>query len=314
MPVRKSQVPKRIVIFIVGPTAVGKTALAVELARRVKGEIISCDSMQVYTGMRILSQAPDALQKKMARHHLVGVLDPKKEYSAALFRKRALGLIDSIINRGKVPIIAGGTGLYAKVLVDGLFPSPKADLKFRRYCQGFVSKYGSAHLHARLSKIDPAAAKNIHPNDARRVTRALEIYNSTGKTMTELKSRTKGLTDRYEIAIFGISMPRQMIYSNIDSRVDGMFKKDVLREARQLRRRALSKTARSVLGLKEISGYLDGEYGLERAKELMKMNTRRFAKRQLTWFRADKRIKWFDVSKASAKKIIREIEKDLGRG
>ena len=303
----------RSVIFIVGPTAIGKTAFAIKLARHVRGEIVSADSMQIYKGMRRLSQAPGAAENRIARHHLAGSLDPKKEYSAAIFIKKASAIIESIIKRGNIPIVTGGSGLYVKSLIDGLFPSPNADLKFRRGMEKFAAKYGSRRLHSRLSKIDPVSAGAIHPNDIRRIIRALEIYISTGRTMTELKAIDQhGLKDRYRIKIFGLTRPREGIYSQIDMRVDKMFKAGVIEEVRALKRKRLSKTAREVLGFKEISGYLDGRYDKDAAKDMLKMNTRRFAKRQLTWFRADRRIRWFDVSRISEKVIIGKIAKQLG--
>ena len=299
-----------LIIFIVGPTAIGKTSLSLKIAKRLKGEIISSDSMQVYKGMDILSQAP-RLSDSRIKHHLVKIITPGKEYSAASFRKSAAKIITSIIRRGKTPIVVGGSGLYIKALVDGLFPSPPADEKFRKKMYNFASKYGNKELHKKLFKIDPQAAESIHPNDSRRIVRALELYNSTGRTMTELKKSTKGLKDLYDIRVFGLIAPRERIYANIDSRVDEMFDSGVIAEVRALKKRKLSKTAAAVLGFKEISGYLDGEYGLEEANSMMKMNTRRFAKRQLTWFKADKRIKWFDVSKTNGKDITIKIVKEI---
>ena len=295
------------VIFIVGPTAIGKTALAIALARRVGGEIISCDSMQVYKGMRLVSQAPSCEEKRTVRHHLIAILDPRREYSVASFRKKATACIASVIRRGKIPIVVGGSGLYVKALIDGLFPSPKADVKFRARMARFAARRGKKRLHERLAKIDPDAARSIHPNDTRRVIRALEIYHATGRTMTELKSRTKGLVDRYDIALYGLTAPRDKIYARIDRRVERMFDEGVMREARRLVKTKLSKTAAAALGVKEIGGYLRGEYDLESAKALLKMNTRRFAKRQLTWFRADKRIRWFEVTRMSKRGITGRI-------
>lgn len=297
-------------IFIVGPTATGKTRLAVKLAKKIKGEVVSADSMQIYKGMAILSQAPSRPEMKNIRHYLVGSLDPQKEYSAASFIKTAVKIIKSIIKRKKIPVIAGGSGLYIKALIDGIFPSPEADIKFRKKTARFVAENGSKILHDRLSKIDPDSAASIHPNDARRIIRALELYHSTGRTMTELKNETRGLKDKYAIKIFGLNEGiREKLYSKIDSRVDEMFEDNVIGEVKRLREKKLSKTAGAVLGLKEIEGYLKGEYDLDTAKSFMKMNTRRFAKRQLTWFRADKRIKWFDIGKLSDEDIIRRILK-----
>src|SRR3989338_1026965 len=300
------------VIFIVGPTAVGKTALAIKLARAIGGEIISCDSMQVYRGMKILSQAPSLSERRAVTHHLVGALSPGREYSAAIFRQKANRLIKSIIRRKKIPIVVGGSGLYVKALVDGLFPTPAADAAFRKRMQNFVSRHGSERLHEKLSGIDPCAAAKIHQNDARRIIRALEIYDSTGRTMTEMKDRTRGLAGEYDIKTFGITKSRDGIYSDINRRVERMFGSGALDEVKRLRRRMpLSKTAKAALGFKEIAGYLDGEYDLNTAKELLKRNTRRFAKRQFTWFKADKRIRWLDLDRMRETDILRKMTREV---
>jgi tRNA dimethylallyltransferase len=257
--------------------------------------------------MAVLSQAPNDKEKKEVRHHLVGELSPTKEYSAAAFIKKANGRIRSMIRRRKIPIVVGGSGLYVKALVDGLFPSPKADSKFRDRMYRAVSAHGSAKLHENLARIDPEAARRIHPNDARRIIRALEIYHATGRTKTELKPQTEGLGRRYDIRIFALTRPRQELYSDIGSRIERMFKLGVIEEVEKLRNRRLSKTAGAVLGYKEIVGYLEGRYGLDAAKSLMKMNTRHFAKQQLTWFRADRRAEWFDVSKMGENRVLQAI-------
>jgi len=286
------QLKKRPVLFIVGPTGIGKTALALKLARKIGAEIISCDSMQVYKAMDILSQSPKPSETKKVRYHLVRFLSPTKEYSAGSFRRRAASLIDDVIMRGKLPIVVGGTGLYVKSLIDGLFPSPKASLKFRKCMYSYASRYGNRRLHNKLEKIDPLSANAIHPNNVKRVIRALEICRSTGRTMTELKNSTKGIADKYRIRIIGLTSARDKIYSDINERVEKMFASGVIDEVKKLSGKRLSKTAKAVLGYKEILGFLKNEYSLDEAKELMKRNTRRFAKRQLTWFRADKRIRW----------------------
>ncbi|OGW85315.1 MAG: tRNA (adenosine(37)-N6)-dimethylallyltransferase MiaA [Omnitrophica bacterium RIFCSPLOWO2_01_FULL_45_10] len=299
------------VIFIVGPTAVGKTRLAVKLAAKIGGEIISCDSMQIYKGLRILSQAPTAKDKKSIRHHLVAVLGVGKEYNAASFRRRAVRIINSMIGRkAAVPIIVGGSGLYVKSLIDGLFPSPPADLKFRNRMRRFIINYGSEKPHKELSNIDPEAAKKIHPNDSRRIIRALEIYHATGHTPTEIKLKTKGIKDLYDIRIFGLMKPRELLYSDINTRVDRMFEDGALDEVKRLQRKRLSKTAKAILGFKEIKGLLNKKYGFDTAKDLLKKNTRRFAKRQIAWFKQDSRIAWFDVSKMIDEKIISRMIKN----
>ena len=304
---------KRTVLFIVGPTAIGKTALALKLAHRINGEIISCDSMQVYKGMDILSQSPKPSEMKKVRCHLVRFLSPTKEYSAGSFRRRASSLIDDIIRRKNLPIIVGGTGLYVKGLVDGLFPTPKADPKFRLDMYDYASRYGNKRLYKKLEKVDPASASAIPPNNVRRVVRALEICHSTGRTMTELKSGTKGIADKYRINTFGLTSSREKIYSDINDRVDDMFEEGLVGEVKRLSRKSLSKTAKAALGFKEVLKFLKGEISLETAKDLMKQNTRRYAKRQLTWFRADGRIKWFDVEKMDRGRIIKRMAEGTGK-
>ncbi|MFA5255802.1 MAG: tRNA (adenosine(37)-N6)-dimethylallyltransferase MiaA [Candidatus Omnitrophota bacterium] len=302
---------KKTVLFIVGPTAIGKTKLALRLAREIKGEIISCDSMQVYRGMNILSQSPGLSEKKKVRYHLVRFLSPGKEYSAGSFKRRAALLIDDIIGRKRLPIIVGGTGLYMKGLVDGLFPAPGADPKFRLDMYNYASRYGNKRLHRRLEKIDPASANAIHPNNVRRIVRALEICHFTGRTMTELKSGTKGIAAKYRIKIFGLTSSREKIYSDINDRVDNMFKDGLIGEVKRLSGKRLSKTARAALGFKEALKFLNGEIDLETARDLIKQNTRRYAKRQLTWFRADNRIRWFDAERMNSRRIISAIKKEI---
>jgi len=302
---------KPVVIFIVGPTAIGKTRLSVKLAKCINGEIISADSMQVYKGMRILSQAPTFNERSLVRHHLVSSLDAFAEYNVSAFRKKATEAIRSIVRRGKVPIVVGGSGLYIRALVDGLFPSPEADMKFRESTEKFIKKYGSVRAHKKLAGIDPGSAANIHPNDARRIIRALELYHTTGRTMTELKENTKGIKDEFSIKLFGLIRPRENIYRLIEERVDRMFASGMIKEVKKLLKGRISKTSSACLGLKEVVGYLKGEYDLAGAKELLKLNTRRFSKRQMTWFRADRRIKWVNLEKVTSRKALSMMAKGV---
>ena len=309
MGIRQKSAPK--IVFLIGPTAIGKTRLAVGLSKKIKGEIVSCDSMQVYRNMRILSRAPSQEGRGGTEHHLLEFVSPEREFSVSEFRKSATEKIERIIERGKIPIVVGGSGLYAKALVDGLFPSPDADANFRKRMQGYIATYGYAALYRKLVDIDPASAARIHPHDSRRVIRALEIYHSTKKTMTELKAETVGLKDKFDIRIFGLRGPRARLYEDINERVEEMFGEGAVEEVERLMKRRLSKTAAAVLGFKEIAAYLKGECSMEEAKSLLMRNTRRFAKRQLAWFRPDKRISWFDVSRMSEKRIIEAIRKEL---
>ena len=303
---------KSAVILIVGPTAIGKTRLSVKLAKRINGEIVSADSMQVYKGMRVMSQAPCQSEMCGVKHHLVLTMDPSAEYNVSNFGKKATDAIRSIVRRGKMPIVVGGSGLYIRALVDGLFPSPEADAKFRNKTERFIKKYGSRRAHKKLSKIDPESAARIHPNDARRIIRALELFNVTGRTMTELKRDTKGLKDEFRIKIFGLIRPREDMYRLIEERVERMFASGMVREVKKLLKGRVSKTSSACLGIKEVAGYLKGEYDLASANELLRMNTRRFAKRQLTWFRADDRIRWIDLEKVSSQRaldiMVREVK------
>jgi len=295
------------IVFIVGPTAIGKTRLAVRLAKRIGAEIVSCDSMQAYRGMQMVSQAPSRADMERVRHHLVGVIPPGRPFSVAEFRALATAKIREVCERGKVPLVVGGSGLYAKALIDGLFPASRADLKFRAGMERFVSGRGEIALHKRLEKIDPESARKIHPNDIRRVIRALEIFHTTGKTMTDHIAATRGLKDEYRVKIFGLIRPREELYEEIEKRVESMFKAGVVREVKALMGQRLGKTAKAVLGLSEIGGYLKGGYSRKEAKELLKKHTRHLAKKQLTWFRADKRIVWLDRSQMTDEKIIETI-------
>ena len=282
------------IVAVVGPTASGKTGAAVRLASILNGEIVSCDSMQVYKDMPVLTQCPSEEELAAAGHHLVSHVAPEEEYSAAAFAKEAAAIIESVCRGGRVPIITGGTGLYLKALVDGLFPSPAKNTELRERLLKDAEKEGPSYLYDRLKAADPDTAAKVHPNDAKRIIRALEVFYLTGVPMSVHKKNTEGIKGRYKITMFGINPPRPILYERINARVDRMIENGAVDEVRCLLGRKLSITARFALGIKEITGYIEGEYDMETAKELLKQNTRRYAKRQLTWFRADKRIRWFD--------------------
>ncbi|MBN1353881.1 MAG: tRNA (adenosine(37)-N6)-dimethylallyltransferase MiaA [Candidatus Omnitrophica bacterium] len=292
------------IAVILGPTAVGKTDIAIKLAKKINGEIISADSMQAYKGMTIISRRPRPAERKGIPHHLLGFLEPSCEYSAALFSKMAAFRIKKIIKKGKIPIITGGSGLYARALIDGIFPSKGKSEKIRKRLAGLAAKNGNLFLYGMLQKIDPLSAEKIHPNDMRRVIRALEIYELEKKTKTSLGEKTKGIKDEYEIKIFGLNMTRDALYERINKRTDCMFQEGAVKEVKRLLGKKLSITARKAIGITQIEGYLKQRYDTEKAKELLKRDTRRFAKRQLTWFRADKRIRWLDIGKMGEKRVL----------
>jgi len=303
---------KTSVIVVVGPTGVGKTAFSINLAERISGEIISADSMQAYRSMDIMSQKPTPGERGAVTHHLVDILDPREEYSAALFAEKASACINKIIERRKVPVVVGGSGLYVKALIDGLFPSPKKDAPLRDELASLAKERGPAHLYKELEKVDPEAAGRIHQNDLRRVIRAIEVFRSTGTPISEHKKRTKGIGEDFGTRIYGLIRPRENLYRRIDERVDKMFNDGLVGEVRSLKEKQPSATARASVGYKEILGYLNMEYSLKEAAGLLKKNTRRLAKKQLTWFRADKRIRWIDLGRfpedEGIEKVIRETK------
>ena len=300
------------VIFLVGPTASGKTELSIKLARKLNAEIVSCDSMCVYKGMDILTSKPSPSVRKKIKHHLIDIIPPTEEFSVAEYRKMALDKIEDILKRGKTPLFVGGSGLYVKAVIDGLFPSAEKDLKFRKLQEALAKKYGKGYLYRKLKKIDPDRAGKIHPNDLRRVIRALEIYHTEKKRPSELNRSTEPL--KYDFKIFGLAAERSELYKNIDDRVEEMFKKGIAGEVKKLSKKTLSMTAGKALGYSEVLGYLKDEYSLEEAKELLKKNTRHFAKRQLTWFRPDSRIHWCSFQDLYKTVIVRVSRSWVGKG
>ena len=279
-------------IFLVGPTAIGKTGISFELAKLIECEIVSCDSMQVYKGMNVGTSKPAKFLLNSVPHHLIDIIRASEEFSVARFRSLAMEAIEGIISRKKIPLLVGGSGLYVKVLIDGIFEAPATDRELRNRLEQEAEEFGIELLYARLQGLDAAAAKKIHANDLRRIVRALEVYEKAKAPISELQKKTAGLADKYDVRIFGLNMDRPALYRKIDERVDLMFGEGIINEARRLMEEGLSLTASQALGYKEAFGCLKGEYGLEEAKRLAKRNTRRFAKRQLTWFRRDKRIEW----------------------
>ncbi|MBU1999355.1 MAG: tRNA (adenosine(37)-N6)-dimethylallyltransferase MiaA [Candidatus Omnitrophica bacterium] len=297
---------KKNIIFLVGPTAVGKSECAVKFAKKINAEIISCDSMQIYKGMDILTSKPHLVLRKKIPHHLISLISPQKEFNASQYRKIAIREIGEIYDRGKIPLFVGGTGLYMSVLIDGIFDLKTENKIIRSHLEKEAKAKGSSHLYKKLKKIDLLAAQKIHPNDLKRIIRALEVFEVTGSRISELQTQKHGLGENYDIKIFCLDMGRQELYKKINARVERMFKQGLAAEVKKLLKLKLSRTARYAIGLREIKRYLDGEYDLESAKESIKRNTRRYAKRQLTWFRKDKRIRWIKVEIDDSPKVIAE--------
>lgn len=302
-------------ILLAGPTASGKTAVAVRLAAALGTEIISCDSMQVYRSMPILTQAPSKKELGRVRCRLASLLDPSEEYSAARFRDDALKLIASASKKKKIPLVAGGTGLYFRALLDGLFEheGPSRDTALRERLLAEEAREGAGHLHRRLAKADPASAGKIHPNDLRRVVRALEVFTLTGRPLSEQKGNRSGLRAAVEGRFFLLERDRADLYARIDRRVEVMARAGLVREVKRLLAKNLSVTARMALGVREIASHLDRGVPLADALEALKRNTRRYAKRQISWFRHERGITRVPVSadekpRETAEKILRLLK------
>lgn len=307
---------KKLVVFLVGPTAVGKSEIAGCLSKELNAEIISCDSMQIYKKMDILTSKPPADLRKQFPHHLTDLIPPSEEYSVSRYYEQAVKKITEIINRGKTPLFVGGTGLYMSILMDGLFKMEPPDKFIREKLYQQAEEKGSLYLYNRLTEVDPQAADKIHPNDTKRIVRALEVYEGTGEPISLLQKQRSGIADKYDVRIFCFNMPRDKLYQRIEQRVDEMSAKGLIKEVKALLKLKLSKTARCAIGIKELQGYFNGEYDLAEARKQMIHNTCLYAKRQLTWFRKDKRIEWIEIKEEEkteeiAERIIKYYGKSL---
>lgn len=300
---------KEKLLVIVGPTAVGKTALSIELANMVKGEIISGDSIQVYRGMDIGTAKITQEEMQGIRHHLIDIHNPDHPFSVAEFQDRTTKLIKDIHSRHHLPMIVGGTGLYIQsVIYQYEFSDVGQDEGLRKQLEELVLQQGVDILHERLQKIDPITASRLHPNDVKRVIRAIEIYELTGTTMADYQKRAK--QSPYDLFLLGLTMERERLYHRINERVDLMMKQGLLQEVQELLHQGYSKDLISMqaIGYKEIIQYIEGHCSLEQAVEDIKKNSRNFAKRQLTWFRSMKEIQWVDSSiEADRQKIVENI-------
>ena len=285
------------VIVIAGPTASGKTSLGVELAKRINGEVVSCDSMQIYKDMSIGTAKPTVEEMDGVPHYLIDFVSPGERYSVADFKRDAEEKIEFILSRGKVPILVGGTGLYIDTLVYGIeYPEVELDQEYRDELMRIAdSDEGLAGLYERAKEIDSEAALKVSPNDKKRIVRILELYHSTGKTKTELERISRNNGVKYDYRVFAINMDRQKLYDRINLRVDMMIDQGLIDEVKAV----VDKydhfpTAMQGLGYKEVVEYLDGVFTKEEMIEKIKQETRRYAKRQLTWFRKNKEIVWID--------------------
>ncbi|WP_226665558.1 tRNA (adenosine(37)-N6)-dimethylallyltransferase MiaA [Metabacillus litoralis] len=284
-------------VVIIGPTAVGKTKLSIDLAHRLNGEIISGDSMQIYRGMDVGTAKIRQEEMENIRHHLIDIKNPDEDYSVAEFQETVRPLINNIASLNKMPMIVGGTGLYIQsVLYDYQFTESPSDPVFREKLTKVLQEKGTKVLHEQLEKVDSASAKNIHPNNSRRVIRALEVYECTKIPMSEyILNQEKHLL--YDVALIGLTMDRDVLYERINHRVDIMIEHGLLKEVKYLIDNGLRDSqAAKAIGYKELFDYFDGKCTIEEAIFQLKQNSRRYAKRQLTWFRNKMDVEWFDMT------------------
>lgn len=299
------------VIAIVGPTAVGKTSLSIRLAKRFDGEIISGDSMQIYKGMDIGTSKITEEEKEDIPHYMLDIRNPGEDFSVAQFKTLVQQHIKDITERNRLPFIVGGTGLYIKsVLYDYDFSDRKRDPAITKRLETFVREKGVLPLYEKLKKIDPYQAEKIHPNNYRRVIRALEIYETTGMTMSEYHKQQKS-EPIYDYLLIGLTMERSILYEKINKRVDEMIDLGLVEEVKELIDQNLEDSqAMKAIGYKEFIPYFKGEQSLEQSIQLLKRNTRRYAKRQLTWFKNKMNVEWFDLTKAREESYLK-IEKRI---
>lgn len=303
---------KKPMIILSGPTAVGKTALSIELAKRVNGAIISADSMQVYKYMDIGSAKIMPKEKDGVKHYLIDELLPEEEFNIVRFQSMAKTALEEIYANGQIPIIAGGTGFYIQALLYDIdFNHQDADEAYRKELEEYANTYGNDALHIRLKEIDPVSAEKIHANNVKRVIRALEYYKLTGKPISEHNETEQQKDSPYNFAYFVLTDDRANLYHRIEKRVDIMMQQGLLAEVQKLKEMGYHRQMVSMqgLGYKEILDYLDGKCTLEEAVDTIKLETRHFAKRQLTWFRRERDVCWLDKSKFNynEKAVLDEI-------
>ena len=303
-------------LAVVGPTASGKTGLGVKLCQSLNGEVISADSMQIYNGMPIAAAVPDEKERSGVPHHLMEFLHNGESFSVADYVNLAHQKISEVYSRNKLPVLVGGTGLYVNSLIDNIqFVPEPVDLQLRKRLEKEQEEFGEEHMLDRLRAVDPQSAQRLHKNNRRRVIRALELYELTGKTMTQLEAQSRSVPSPYSVCMIGLTFSdRELLYERIRRRVDAMLETGLLDEARSTFGK-LSGGSAQAIGHKELHRYLSGELSLDEAVELLKRETCRYAKRQLTWFKRDERINWIECDKVpdtsqAALEIIKEAKFD----
>ena len=304
---------KQKVIVICGPTASGKTALSIELAKKVNGEIVSCDSMQIYKEMDIGTAKPTLEEMQGIKHYMIGMISPNERYSVADYKKDAKKAIREILNKGKVPIVVGGTGLYIDSLIYEIeYQDIEFDKEYREHLEKEVKEKGLEELYNVAKEIDPEAIEKISKNDKKRILRILEIYHATGENKTEQERKSRQKEVEYDYKVYALNMDREKLYDRINKRVDKMIEEGLIQEVEKIYKKYNDfPTAMQGLGYKEVVEYLEGKLTKEEMIEKIKQETRRYAKRQLTWFRKNKQTIWLDVGKNTIQNNIEIILEGL---
>lgn len=307
------QTKKIPLIVVAGPTASGKTKLAVELAKSLNGEVVSADSMQVYRHMNIATAKPSAEEMEEVPHHLIDFIEPGAScFSVAEYAKLAHNEIKKIAQRNKMPILAGGTGLYINAVVDNIqYAEIESDECIRKELQTLANENGNEFMLRQLSKVDPQLAASLHPNNLGRILRALEVYRITGIPMSEHQRRSRLSEQKYDLCMLGLCFAdREILYERINQRVDLMLEQGLIEEAKKISL-IYGGTACQAIGYKELQPYFNGSKSLDECVDSLKQATRRYAKRQLTWFRRDKRIHWLTVDQFKSSELLVEAAKNI---
>lgn len=296
------------VVVLVGPTAIGKTEIAVVLAKAMDTEVLTADSRQVYRGMDIGTDKPSLAVRSGVPHRLIDLVDPDQAFNAGAYRRQALQEIDRMHHDGRIPLVVGGTGLYIRALIRGLWPAPPTDWILRRQLEGEARAQGIEYLHQKLARVDPQLANRLHPHDQSKIIRALEVFQVLGRPLSEVHQRHAFSDQPFSCLIVGLTRDRQALYQRIDERVEAQLAKGLVQETQRLLDKGYGRDLGSMkgLGYKQIAGYLQGEYDYAEAVRRLKRDTRHYAKRQLTWFRKEPSVSWLAIDQQESPAQVAE--------
>ncbi len=304
-------------LILLGPTGVGKTGISIKLAQKMPDiEIVSADSMQIYKYMDIGTAKPDKNILKTIKHHMIDIVDPAENFDVIKYSELAAKIILDVFKRSKIPILAGGSGLYISSIINPFFTGPAKDSEYRKILEEEAKIHGNKYLYDKLSKIDPISASKIKPNDLRRIIRALEVYKSTGKTISYLQKKASAKNTKFNYQIIGFKRDRENLYQRINQRVDKMIRHGFIEEVKTLRKMGYKEDLNSMqgLGYKQINKHLNGVHTNEEATNLIKIETRHYAKRQMTWFKNKiENIEWIDLEEYDEDEVILRIENKINK-